>query len=373
MKEGSDNIPPGRYREIRSEDVEVTSILLGEGAMSKVQLGYYLRKKVAIKYLQHKEEQPLPEADKKGEARGVFLNEYELHSKLDFPTIARVHGLIGRDTACPAIVMELMEESLFARCKRSPELREHEICSIFSDVASALDYMHSLNVIHRDISPKNILLSTVNGYLVAKITDYHNSKATLEGGLREHSNSLHRSGQFKYMAQEMYDNLPYDESVDMYAFGVVLMELLLLPEYISIFPSKRTEEAGKLQEKFKADHPFLSLVNLCITENPSDRPAARVVAVKLSELQEVSKDFKPPIPPKEFCTVGVLTDASNVKSGECLDCPKWKKTIEVRVPFSCLSLGLRLRRIFLNFLFIFVLLVLLLLPHMTCVLDVVTS
>ena len=269
------------------------------------------------------------------------MNEYELQSKLDFPTIVRVHGLVGRDTACPAIVMELMDESLSARSKRSPELRDHEVCSIFADVASALGYMHRQNVIHRDLSPTNILLSTVNGDLVAKITDYHNSKSAIEGGPREQSNALYRGGQLKYMAQEMYDNLQYDESVDMYAFGVILMELLLLPtDSISIMPGKRKEEATKLKEKFPADHPFLSLVDLCIADNPPDRPAARVVAEGLGELQEKSKDFQPPSPPKGFCTVGVLTDASDVKSGECLDCPKWKKNIEVRMSFDILQQNL---------------------------------
>ena len=318
-----------RFLDIQREDVEVTQTLLGKGAMTSVHLGYYFGKKVAIKYMQPKQEQPLPDQVKEDQLthQKVFLYKYELQRQLNFPTIVHVHGLFGRDTACPAIVMELMEESLSARSKRSPMLVEHEVCSIFADVASALDYMHSLNVIHRYISPTSILLSTVNGYLVAKITDFGKGmpadlvqKSSLE--------QPPQGGSIKYMAPELFDNRPYDLSVDIYCFGVILMELLLLPDYlIHILPEKRSENAAKLQEKFKADHPFPSLVNLCIAENPSDRPAARLVAAKLRDLREKSKDFAPPSPPEGFCTVGVNTDG--LVQDECLDCLKWKKKVEV--------------------------------------------
>ena len=226
--------------------------------------------------------------------------------------------------------MEYMLESLSARCKRSPPLTQPEICSIMSDVARALVYMHSLNVIHRDLSPTNILLSVVNDCVVAKITDYHSAKVTLEGGLRELSGNPLRQGQLKYFAPETHDQSCYDEKVDIYAFGVILLELLLLPESVSPLSTCRSEEAARLAVKLGQDHPLFFLVTECIRQDSSRRPSASDVTTKLKEIQS-RPEFQ--APKQKPCTqhrdIAVMTDAANTTPSSCFNCQRLSASLSV--------------------------------------------
>src|SRR2546430_16538174 len=139
---------------------------LGRGGMATVYLAQDLKhgRPVAIKVLR-------PElAAALGAER--FLREIEIAARLTHPHILPLHDS-GEANGFLYYVMPYLEgESLRDRLNREPQLPVEEAVRIAREVASALSYAHSHDVVHRDIKPENILLSggeaVVAGFGIAR-------------------------------------------------------------------------------------------------------------------------------------------------------------------------------------------------------------
>ena len=83
----------------------------------------------------------------------------------------------------------------------------------------ALEYLHNEGVVYRDFKPENILIDS-EGYI--RLTDFGLSKI----GMKEDGRTKTFCGTLEYMAPEMIKNENYDSSVDWFAFGLVLYEML---------------------------------------------------------------------------------------------------------------------------------------------------
>ena len=83
----------------------------------------------------------------------------------------------------------------------------------------ALEYLHNNEVVYRDFKPENILIDS-EGYI--RLTDFGLSKI----GMKEDGRTKTFCGTLEYMAPEMIKNDNYDSSVDWFAFGLVLYEML---------------------------------------------------------------------------------------------------------------------------------------------------
>ena len=102
-----------------------------------------------------------------------FIRECDHCSKLNHPNIVHFIGIYHPPQQLfPVMIMELMDESLTAYAEK-PNISFKRRMSILHDVAEGLSYLHSRNppVIHRDLSPNNILLKHLPLLPVAKIAD----------------------------------------------------------------------------------------------------------------------------------------------------------------------------------------------------------
>ena len=105
--------------------------------------------------------------------QAAFQRECDHCSKLNHPNIVHFIGIYHPpQESFPVMIMELMDESLTAYAEK-PNISFKRRMSILYDVAEGLSYLHSRNppVIHRDLSPNNILLKHVPLLPVAKIAD----------------------------------------------------------------------------------------------------------------------------------------------------------------------------------------------------------
>ncbi|KAJ0736329.1 putative transferase, protein kinase RLK-Pelle-LRR-IX family [Helianthus annuus] len=127
------------------------------------------------------------------------------------------------------LVYEYMEQGTLSqhlfewRKHKTPPLSWRQRVSIALDVGRGVEYLHSLaqqRFIHRDLKPANILL---DGDMRAKVADFGLVKIVLDG---KHSVDTRLAGTFGYLPPEYAGNGRVTRKVDVYAYGVVLMELV---------------------------------------------------------------------------------------------------------------------------------------------------
>jgi eukaryotic-like serine/threonine-protein kinase len=213
--------PIGKYKLVR---------LIASGGMAEVYLARQagaagFEKLVCLKRI-------LPHLARDRQFVEMFLNEARLAARLDHPNIVSIYDL-GEANGNYFIAMEFIDgPSLRAVAKRARERGERlpiaEVVKIVSMAAAGLHYAHELadaggkplGLVHRDISPDNVLVHR-NG--VAKVVDFGIAKAANSGG-RTRTGAL--KGKVAYMPPEQLRGEPLDRRADVFALGVVLYEML---------------------------------------------------------------------------------------------------------------------------------------------------
>src|SRR6187399_156645 len=209
---------------------EVTA-QIGEGGMGQVYRATdtKLKRQVAIKVLP-----PAVAADADRLAR--FQREAEVLASLNHPNIAAIYGL-EESGGTTALVMELVEgDDLSQRLARGA-IPLDEALPIARQIANALDAAHEQGIIHRDLKPANVKVRAdgtvkVLDFGLAKALDAHASGATADAmssptitspAMTEAGMIL---GTAAYMSPEQARGKSVDKRADIWAFGVVLYEML---------------------------------------------------------------------------------------------------------------------------------------------------
>ncbi len=190
---------------------------IGSGGMAIVYLAEDLkhRRKVALKVLRPKLAADL------GSDR--FLREIELAAALTHPHILPLHDSGEADGVLYYVMPYVEGESLRSRLAREKQLPVDDALQIAREVADALDYAHSQDVVHRDIKPENILLA--RGH--ALVVDFGIGKALHVAGADDLTQMGDSIGTPAYMSPEQVaGQQDLDGRSDLYALGCVLYEML---------------------------------------------------------------------------------------------------------------------------------------------------
>jgi hypothetical protein len=208
---------------------EVTA-KLGEGGMGEVwrATDSRLQREVAIKVL--------PAAFTADRERLIrFEREAQLLAQIHHPNVAAIHGIEDAE-GTRALVMELVQgDELSVLLSRGP-LAIADALPIARQIAEALEAAHERGIVHRDLKPANIKVSPDG---TVKVLDFGLAKAAgpESSGARELSNSPTLAaaphtgdgvilGTAAYMAPEQARGAVVDKRADVWAFGVVLHEML---------------------------------------------------------------------------------------------------------------------------------------------------
>ncbi|KAJ9559383.1 hypothetical protein OSB04_013997 [Centaurea solstitialis] len=305
------NLPRFTYQEL----VEATNGFedeLGRGAFGVVYKGVIGENTVAVKKLN----------------RVVQDGEKEFQTEVN--AIARTHhkNLVQLRGYCDdgeqrLLSYEYMNNGtlaafLFGEMKPSWKQRSY----IAVGVAKGLAYLHeecSTQIIHCDIKPQNILLDE---YYNAKISDFGLAKLLMLN--QSHTNTGIR-GTKGYVAPEWFRNAPVTVKVDVYSFGVLLLEIVSCRKSVKEYEIDDENEAVILtdwvwdcyQEKgldlvveddsealddVKKVTTFVKVGLWCVQENPSLRPTMREVVQMLEGVVEVKE---PPCAQQTNCSASV--------------------------------------------------------------------
>ena len=154
----------------------------------------------------------------------MFLEEARLAASLHHHHIVQVHD-VGRENNDYFFAMEYVHgENLRALLTRVARAREvvplEQIITIIIAVASALHYAHQQNIVHRDVTPANIIIGYDGN---VKVCDFGIAKAVLQSS--ELTKSATMRGKVAYMAPEQCLGRPIDRRADIFSLGIVLYEL----------------------------------------------------------------------------------------------------------------------------------------------------
>jgi serine/threonine protein kinase/tetratricopeptide (TPR) repeat protein len=246
----------GPYRLVRQ---------IGEGGFGTVYLAeqrHPVRRAVAVKVIK-------PGMDTR-RVIARFEAERQVLALMDHPHVARVLDAGSTEAGRPYFVMELVDGSPLTEYCDAARLDLRARLGLFERVCLAVHHAHQKGVIHRDLKPTNVLVTTVDDVPVPKVIDFGVARALHErpGGGTLFTEGQHVIGTPAYMSPEQAQGAGMvDTRGDIYSLGAVLYELLT-----GVTPF----DAAALRDKPHAE------VQRTLAEveppRPSDRAAAAAAA-----------------------------------------------------------------------------------------------
>ena len=249
-----------------------------------------LGRHVAVKTL-------LPQAFLQQDIVQRFHREAQLISRLDHPNIIRLFDY-GVDEGLLYMAVEYVEgRTLMDLIDNDAPLEPDRVRKISLQILDALVHAHATGIVHRDLKPENIVLlqtRTADGreYEVVKILDFGISK--LLSGENDGSalKSLTQDGTVlgtpHYMSPENIVGDPIDHRADLYAFGIILCELLTgehpfdAPSPSAVMVRHLRDDLPPLAEEI-AHTPFGHAIRRCLEKQPWDRIGSATEVIEILE------------------------------------------------------------------------------------------
>jgi tRNA A-37 threonylcarbamoyl transferase component Bud32 len=175
---------------------------IATGGMAVIRRGFdrWTQREIAHKRLRVDREQVRPRLN------ALFQREYDTLARLEHPNIVDVYDY-GFDAQGPYYTMELLSGADLS--KLSP-LPYREACRILRDIASALALVHTRRLLHRDVSPNNVRLTSGG---IAKLIDF--------GALTPFGQPAEIAGTPAFIAPECLEEVELDQRTDLYSLGAL--------------------------------------------------------------------------------------------------------------------------------------------------------
>jgi len=156
-----------------------------------------------------------------------FRREAELAQQLTHPNIVRVFDFGQTDQGFPFIVWEYLDGVTIDRAiAQQGPMSPARVVHVASQILKALMEAHATGIIHRDIKPANVVLCDFTGEPdFVKVLDFGVAKAVGEQGVTM-TNAASPVGTPSYMAPEQVRNEPVSAATDLYALGLMMVEMM---------------------------------------------------------------------------------------------------------------------------------------------------
>jgi eukaryotic-like serine/threonine-protein kinase len=239
--------------------------------------------------------------------RRRLVREFRALRSLRHPSIVRVRDLqIARDDA--AIILEYVHGSSLAdRLRSGGRVAQAEAVAIASDVAAALTAAHEEGLVHRDVSPGNILL---DGDGRARLTDFGIAHRTGDETAATGTGML--VGTLRYIAPEQLRGEPATPASDLFALGALTYEMLAgRPAFPATTPVALVE-AQLVQPPPIEDVPAAldAAVRTALSPDPSARQAS--VQAFAEELRAAVEPVAPVVPEARTEAIAVAAPAAGI-------------------------------------------------------------
>ncbi|KAG7221075.1 hypothetical protein INR49_017704 [Caranx melampygus] len=226
------------------------------------------------------------------ETQRTFLKEVKVMRCLDHPNVLKFIGVLYKDRRLNFIAEYIKGGTLREIIKKMDSSYPwNQRVSFAKDIAAGMSYLHSMNIIHRDLNSHNCLVRENNTVVVADfglarlmIDDKHEEKLSQGklSGLKTKPDRRKRYtvvGNPYWMAPEMIHGKSYDERVDIFSFGIMLCEIIgrvnADPDYLPRAMDFGLNVSGFLEHYCPPDCPpaFFPMAAVCCDLDADKRPA----------------------------------------------------------------------------------------------------
>ena len=270
---------------------------LGQGGMGAVYLAENRRgnKKVALKFLSS-------DFITDNWAKRQLIREAQAVAMLDHPNICAVYDFeeIGEHSF---IVMQYIEGQTLSDLIRKKSLKPGQIVILAPQIANALAAAHAHGIIHRDIKPKNIMVTPSEQ---VKVLDFGLAK-TIQKNLEDATESFSQLskdgllvGTIAYMSPEQLRGEKLDYRTDIFSLGTVLYEMVCGKNPFAHKTNSKSKSNAEVISSIMTDEPqslrqvsincpkdFDHVVNKCLRKDPADRyQSAAELLIDLDNLQK---------------------------------------------------------------------------------------
>ena len=235
-----------------------------------------------------------------------FQQECSFLSEIRHPNIVQYLGSYqDPETQLQVLLMELMDDNLTRFLDQSQEpLSYHTQVNICHDVALAIAYLHSKDILHRDLSSNNVLMTGAGNR--AKVTDFGMAKLFNINRATMTPQTM-CPGTLPYMSPEALDDPPvYTKKLDTFSFGVLGVQIMTRqfpnpgprmkkvqdphnPKLLLLKIVFETERRKSHIDLIDPTHPLLPITINCLSYNEEDRPSAQELCHRLAALKQGSQ------------------------------------------------------------------------------------
>ncbi|KAM5566766.1 serine/threonine-protein kinase STY13-like [Rosa sericea] len=287
-------------QEIQEWEIDPEKLVINEpfarGTFASVHRGLYNGQSIAVKVLDWGEEGERTKAlqrDFEREVSAWYKLEHVNITKCIGATTARTSKLklqsnnteLSSNSAC--VITEYLSGGTLKSYLikyRERKLPIEDVLQLALDLARGLSYLHSKNIVHRDVKTENLLLDKNR---MVKIADF--GVARLEAS--NLSDMTGNTGTLGYMAPEVLESKPYDKKCDVYSFGICLWEIcccqMPYPNYsFSDLTSAVVYKNLRPQIPKSCPSSLAKVMKRCWDAEPSKRPEMDEVVTMLEAIDK---------------------------------------------------------------------------------------
>ena len=236
-----------------------------------------------------------------------FRSEINILYTLHHPHVVQFFGVVLSDT--PWVVSELMSRSLDKEFQANVAYGARKATERCLDVSRGLTYLHNREphpIVHRDLKPANLMVGNDDRL---KIMDFGLSK-TLKVVADDHGSykMTGETGSYRYMAPEVFMHLPYDSSVDVYAFALIMFQFYTWSRPLDSFNGQdaaRNACDGMRPTVHGVPRDLRGLMERMWKEKPHERPAIDTVLKELEAFKATHLSSSAKTPSSRFVALSL--------------------------------------------------------------------
>jgi serine/threonine protein kinase len=275
--------PRARDWEIDPAEIDMTSsALIGKGSFGEIRKALWRGTPVAVKTIR-------PSLSNDRMVVKDFQHEVQLLVKVRHPNIVQFLGAVTTKQPLMLITEFLAGGDLHQLLRSGETFPPDRRVKCALDIARGMSYLHNRTkpIIHRDLKPRNIILGEDREL---KVGDFGLSKLIDVKHMHDVYKMTGETGSYRYMAPEVFEHNPYDKSVDVFSFAMMLYEMF---EGVAPFDDKEAYEAAQLirdgqRPEMVATYPsgMKELIKKCWSSYSPKRPPFDEIVEVLEKILE---------------------------------------------------------------------------------------